>query len=108
MSTAADLFACEDDELMSDEEFDALFTEDPEHEIGCDFPDECLMPGEHLRSECHTIEMIEAQKREGLEAQLGFYIEQRGSSHVVQYASGGCRPATDAELTLWDALWQAT
>ena len=26
---------------------------------GCCFPDRCLMPGEHLRSECHTAEMLE-------------------------------------------------
>jgi hypothetical protein len=26
----------------------------------CCFPGKCLMPGEHLRDECHTIEMIEA------------------------------------------------
>ena len=29
---------------------------------GCCFPGECLMPGPHFRSECHTVEMIEAQE----------------------------------------------
>ena len=27
---------------------------------GCCFPDICLMPGDHLLSECHTAEMYEA------------------------------------------------
>jgi hypothetical protein len=26
---------------------------------GCCFPGRCCMPGEHLRSECHTAEMME-------------------------------------------------
>ena len=38
--------------------------DDPEHEIGCDFPGECLMPGEHMRCECHTVEMVEVYERE--------------------------------------------
>jgi hypothetical protein len=25
----------------------------------CCFPGNCLMPGEHMRSECHTAEMVE-------------------------------------------------
>lgn len=35
---------------------------DPDEEecAGCCFPGECIMPGEHLRSECHTAEMMEA------------------------------------------------
>jgi len=27
--------------------------------MGCCFPGKCLMPGEHLESECHTMEMLE-------------------------------------------------
>lgn len=27
--------------------------------VGCLFPSECLMPGEHFPSECHTAEMVE-------------------------------------------------
>ena len=27
---------------------------------GCCFPGQCLMPGPHLMSECHTVEMYEA------------------------------------------------
>lgn len=27
--------------------------------IGCVFPGRCLMPGEHVQSECHTAEMLE-------------------------------------------------
>lgn len=97
----------EDDE---DGRFDEDMSSDdnPEHEFGCDFPGECLMPGEHMRSECHSIEMIEAQKREGLAEQLGFYIVQRGNAYVVQYTAGGRRPASDAEVTLWNALWWAS
>jgi hypothetical protein len=30
-----------------------------EERWGCLFPDECLMPGEHTKSECHTAEMLE-------------------------------------------------
>lgn len=33
---------------------------DPEREWKCCFPGECLMPGPHMRSECHTVEMAEA------------------------------------------------
>lgn len=29
---------------------------------GCCFPGECLMPGDHVRSECHTVEMMEDQQ----------------------------------------------
>jgi hypothetical protein len=36
----------------------------PEHEWGCCFPDRCLMPGEHMKSECHDVEMVEAQEAE--------------------------------------------
>lgn len=28
------------------------------NEIGCLFPDKCLMPGLHMKSECHTVEML--------------------------------------------------
>ena len=34
---------------------------------GCCFPNECLMPGWHTTSECHTIEMMEAQVWEDTE-----------------------------------------
>ena len=27
----------------------------------CCFPGECLMAGEHMRSECHTVEMVRQQ-----------------------------------------------
>jgi hypothetical protein len=33
---------------------------DDDNQEGCCFPSECCMPGSHLRSECHTAEMIEA------------------------------------------------
>ena len=32
--------------------------------IGCCFPGKCLMPGEHLESECHTVEMLEGSINE--------------------------------------------
>lgn len=32
---------------------------------------------------------------------LGFVIEQRGDVHVIAWQTGGCRPATDAEVALW-------
>lgn len=28
----------------------------------CQFPGECLMPGDHMASECHTVEMIRAAR----------------------------------------------
>lgn len=40
--------------------------DDPELEDSCAFPGECLMPGEHTRSECHTVEMVEAFNAECL------------------------------------------
>lgn len=33
--------------------------------IGCLFPGKCLMPGEHLESECHTAEMMEQINADG-------------------------------------------
>ena len=41
--------------------------EDDETGMGedrCVFPGRCLMPGFHLSSECHTVEMVEAWERE--------------------------------------------
>ena len=37
---------------------------DDDLEEGCCFPGECLMPGEHFRSECHTVAMMEAINEE--------------------------------------------
>lgn len=34
------------------------------YEWGCEFPDTCLMPGEHMRFECHTVEMVQAWEEE--------------------------------------------
>jgi len=33
--------------------------------IGCVFPGRCLMPGVHLESECHTVEMMEQMVKDG-------------------------------------------
>jgi hypothetical protein len=30
-----------------------------DNEVECCFPGSCCMPGEHLRSECHTAEMMQ-------------------------------------------------
>jgi hypothetical protein len=35
-----------------------------EDEIGCLFPGECCMPGEHHKSECHTAEHLEAYEQD--------------------------------------------
>lgn len=40
-----------------DEEVDEM------HEIGCCFPGECIMPGEHFRYECHTVQMAQDAER---------------------------------------------
>jgi hypothetical protein len=49
-----------------DDEDDDPPDERDENQIGCWFPDECLMPGEHMKSECHTAEMVEAANAESL------------------------------------------
>lgn len=42
---------------------------DDDHDrMGCLFPDECLMPGPHLISECHTAEMMEQYLEGGPDA----------------------------------------
>lgn len=33
-------------------------------DVGCCYPGECCMPGEHIRSECHTAADIDAQFQE--------------------------------------------
>ena len=35
---------------------------------------------------------------------LDFSIERRGETDVLVYRDGSCRPASDAEIALWDAL----
>lgn len=37
---------------------------DPEDEWACEFGVDCLMPGEHLRHECYTVEMAQAWQEE--------------------------------------------
>jgi|SRR6185436_8559523 len=32
--------------------------------FGCEFPDRCLMPGFHLRGECHDLDMVRMQQSE--------------------------------------------
>lgn len=39
--------------------------EEPEEcEWGCCFPGECCMPGPHLKSECHTAQMVRDFERD--------------------------------------------
>lgn len=59
--TADDLFRFYDDDL--DDEVSGG-DEDDDRDFGCCFPDRCLMPGEHLRSECYDVEMAEAWREE--------------------------------------------
>ena len=47
--------------------------DDDDHVEGCVFPGECCMPGPHLKSECHTAEMLMQQE---YEAQIDGYKEQ--------------------------------
>lgn len=35
-----------------------------ENTVGCIFPGRCCMPGEHLKSECCTAEMMEQMRQE--------------------------------------------
>jgi hypothetical protein len=39
--------------------------DDEENDTGCCFPGRCCMPGEHLRSECHTAEMMAQMIEDG-------------------------------------------
>lgn len=47
----------EEEEDFSDDDF---VETDELDEWGCLFGDRCLMPGEHMKKECHTVEMMEA------------------------------------------------
>lgn len=60
---------------LRDLTYDQLWTEDDEYwasvddrpdddQWGCCYPEYCCMPGAHLKSECHTAEMLEEQMRE--------------------------------------------
>ena len=44
---------CDGKEFDDDDRYD-LIADD----YGCEFPGKCLMAGPHLRSECHTVEMV--------------------------------------------------
>jgi hypothetical protein len=46
---------------FDDEDFDCCdpAEDEPQDYHGCIFPGKCLMPGEHLVSECATAEMME-------------------------------------------------
>ena len=46
------------DDLDAEERED---DDDELNEFGCLFPSECVMQGYHMKSECHTAEMLEAQ-----------------------------------------------
>lgn len=46
-------------EPENNDDEDDFLEDDNNDSIGCLFPDRCLMPGEHLTSECHTVEMLE-------------------------------------------------
>ena len=47
--------------------------EPQEDEIGCCFPGECCMPGEHFKHECHTAAMIEQWNKEGAKAEAELF-----------------------------------
>lgn len=47
----------EDDDWLED--YDADDRGRDEDAWFCEFPDECLMPGRHMRSECYTRKMAE-------------------------------------------------
>lgn len=40
--------------------FSACEDLEDDSELGCCFPGECCMPGQHMRSECYTSDMAEA------------------------------------------------
>ncbi len=50
----------ENEDVDNGEDFD----DSDDFEWGCQDPDNCVMPGEHMLSECHTAEMLMAQERE--------------------------------------------
>jgi hypothetical protein len=45
-----------------------------------------------------------ADEMNGEREALGLSLEQRGGVWVVQFAEGGCRPASIVEVNLWQAL----
>lgn len=55
--------------MNEDDDYDASLDleESPLGEMGCLFPSECCMPGEHYTSECHTAEDAEAWHKENAE-----------------------------------------
>ena len=55
--------------LHCGEDLDLCDCEEPwpnkdDNKEGCQFPGRCIMPGPHLASECHTVEMMEAFEKE--------------------------------------------
>ena len=61
MKSIDDLFRHYDD---NEEDGIEPWDEEGHDDWTCAFPDKCLMPGEHTRSECHTAEMYEEYVRD--------------------------------------------
>jgi hypothetical protein len=65
-------------------------------DLVCAFPDECLMPGPHLRDECHTVEMMEAwEEEQGITPAA---MDAKLAHLVVLWVA----PASDAQQTARD------
>jgi hypothetical protein len=52
-----------EDHFLSPNEIEPAPPDNREREE-CQFPGRCLMPGDHLSSECHTVEMVEQYNRD--------------------------------------------
>lgn len=67
--------------------------------------DEHISEQEVALSLHHLAAQISPQLKFREDNDLGFQIEQRGSTHVLVYDNeGGCHPASAAEVALWEAL----
>jgi len=68
-------------------------------EWGCQYPENCVMPGEHMLGECHTAEMIVAQN--------GGDMTEDEALEIVKGIAGG-EPSYRL-LSKWTELerWQA-
>ena len=60
MSTFAAMFGYDDEPYEGDHGYD----DERDDEPGCIFPGRCVMPGEHLVSECATADMMGQSERE--------------------------------------------
>ena len=91
---------------MDDEYWEGYFDDDPVEtdeldEWGCLFGDRCLMPGEHLKKDCHTVEMMEqptgASKTEPADSTTKKVLD--GINLILKYEPSAKIAATDDTIS---------